>query len=131
MSSVDLHTHSGFQRMLPESFAVVCAPKFTPKYVPLSILVRVFEHPQLWHSHSFGIFRLTDPPGIQTILDCHVKEAFHPHPDLPIYTVRLLCLFLSLSCFFFRIPIWHSRALFTLDMVSYFGSNNVDPMNES
>ena len=30
---VDLHTHSGFQRMLPESFAVVCAPKFNPKYV--------------------------------------------------------------------------------------------------
>lgn len=33
MSSVDLHTHSGFQRMLPESFAVVCAPHSTPKYV--------------------------------------------------------------------------------------------------
>ncbi|KIM82654.1 hypothetical protein PILCRDRAFT_70357 [Piloderma croceum F 1598] len=65
MSSVDLHTHSGFQRMLPESFAVVCAPKSTP---------------------NFGIFRLTDPPGLQTILDCNAKEAFHPHPDLPIYT---------------------------------------------
>ncbi|KIJ64913.1 hypothetical protein HYDPIDRAFT_89553 [Hydnomerulius pinastri MD-312] len=65
MSSVDLHTHSGFQRMLPESFAVVCAPKSTP---------------------NFGIFRLTDPPGLQTILNCSAKEAFHPHPDLPIYT---------------------------------------------
>ncbi|KAI6096144.1 hypothetical protein F5141DRAFT_1221083 [Pisolithus sp. B1] len=65
MSSVDLHTHSGFQRMLPESFAVVCAPKSNP---------------------NFGIFRLTDPPGLQTILDCDAKEAFHPHPDLPIYT---------------------------------------------
>ncbi|KAH7929023.1 Mov34-domain-containing protein [Leucogyrophana mollusca] len=65
MSSVDLHTHSGFQRMLPESFAVVCAPKSTP---------------------NFGIFRLTDPPGLQTILSCNAKEAFHPHPDLPIYT---------------------------------------------
>ena len=32
MSSVDLHTHSGFQRMLPESFAVVCAPNSTPRY---------------------------------------------------------------------------------------------------
>jgi STAM-binding protein len=31
MSSVDLHTHCGFQRMLPESFAVVCAPQHTPK----------------------------------------------------------------------------------------------------
>ncbi|KAH7908544.1 hypothetical protein BJ138DRAFT_1068611 [Hygrophoropsis aurantiaca] len=65
MSSVDLHTHSGFQRMLPESFAVVCAPKSTP---------------------NFGIFRLTDPPGLQTILNCNAKEAFHPHPEVPIYT---------------------------------------------
>lgn len=30
MSSVDLHTHSAFQCMLPESFAVVCAPKSEP-----------------------------------------------------------------------------------------------------
>ncbi|KAI0265418.1 hypothetical protein BC834DRAFT_879357 [Gloeopeniophorella convolvens] len=65
MSSVDLHTHSGFQCMLPESFAVVCAPKSTP---------------------NFGIFRLTDPPGLQTILECDAKEAFHPHPERPIYT---------------------------------------------
>lgn len=65
MSSVDLHTHSGFQRMLPESFAVVCAPKSNP---------------------NFGIFRLTDPPGLYTILQCKAKEAFHPHPDKPIYT---------------------------------------------
>lgn len=39
MSSVDLHTHSGFQRMLPESFAVVCAPSSTPTYVPLTALM--------------------------------------------------------------------------------------------
>ncbi|KAI0703012.1 hypothetical protein BC835DRAFT_1319457 [Cytidiella melzeri] len=65
MSSVDLHTHSGFQRMLPESFAVVCAPKSKP---------------------TFGIFRLTDPVGLQTVLECTAKEAFHPHPDYAIYT---------------------------------------------
>ncbi|OSD01064.1 Mov34-domain-containing protein [Trametes coccinea BRFM310] len=65
MSSVDLHTHSGFQRMLPESFAVVCAPSSTPQ---------------------FGIFRLTDPGGLQTILECKAKDAFHPHPEVPIYT---------------------------------------------
>ncbi|KAF9555501.1 Mov34-domain-containing protein [Agrocybe pediades] len=65
MSSVDLHTHSGFQRMLPESFAVVCAPKSNP---------------------NFGIFRLTDPPGLDIVLNCEAKEAFHPHPDEPIYT---------------------------------------------
>ncbi|KAJ6475369.1 hypothetical protein C8R47DRAFT_1324009 [Mycena vitilis] len=65
MSSVDLHTHASFQCMLPESFAVVCAPKSDP---------------------SFGIFRLTDPPGLQTVLKCTERQAFHPHPDVPIYT---------------------------------------------
>ncbi|KAJ6619403.1 hypothetical protein B0H10DRAFT_1913010 [Mycena sp. CBHHK59/15] len=65
MSSVDLHTHASFQRMLPESFAVVCAPKSDP---------------------SFGIFCLTDPPGLQTVLQCTEKQAFHPHPDVQIYT---------------------------------------------
>ncbi|KAG2091189.1 uncharacterized protein F5147DRAFT_723915, partial [Suillus discolor] len=65
MSSVGLHTHSGFQCMLPESFAFVCAPKFTP---------------------NFEIFCLTDPSGSQTTLDCNVKEAFRPHPEVPIYT---------------------------------------------
>ena len=39
---------------------------------------------------SFGIFRLTDPPGLQTILSCDEKEAFHPHPDIPIYTVGIM-----------------------------------------
>jgi STAM-binding protein len=67
MSSLDLHTHAGFQRMLPESFAVVCSPK---------------------HEPPFGIFRLTDPPGLDIILDCTAKEAFHPHIAAPIYTVR-------------------------------------------
>ncbi|KAJ7463120.1 hypothetical protein B0H11DRAFT_2310386 [Mycena galericulata] len=65
MSSVDLHTHASFQRILRESFAVVCAPKSDP---------------------DFGIFRLTDPPGVQTVLKCTAKQAFHPHPIAPIYT---------------------------------------------
>ena len=30
MSSRDLHTHAGYQVMMPESIAIVCAPKFTP-----------------------------------------------------------------------------------------------------
>lgn len=30
MSSRDLHTHAGYQIMMPESIAVVCAPKFDP-----------------------------------------------------------------------------------------------------
>lgn len=30
MSSRDLHTHAGYQVMMPESVAIVCAPKFSP-----------------------------------------------------------------------------------------------------
>lgn len=30
MSSVDLHTHCSYQLMLPESIAIVCAPRFEP-----------------------------------------------------------------------------------------------------
>ncbi|KAF8513233.1 hypothetical protein JB92DRAFT_2721809 [Gautieria morchelliformis] len=65
MSSLDLHTHASFQSMLPEFFAVVCAPRHVP---------------------NCGIFRLTDPPGLKTILKCEKKAAFHPHPEVPIYT---------------------------------------------
>jgi STAM-binding protein len=28
LSSVDLHTHAGYQLMLPEAVAIVCAPKY-------------------------------------------------------------------------------------------------------
>ncbi|KAF9518748.1 hypothetical protein BS47DRAFT_1312974 [Hydnum rufescens UP504] len=66
MSSLDLHTHSGYQSSLPEAIAIVCAPKSTP---------------------NFGIFRLTDPPGLGMIQSCRNKAAFHPHSDSePIYT---------------------------------------------
>lgn len=33
MSSRDLHTQAGYQVMMPESIAIVCAPKFSPSYV--------------------------------------------------------------------------------------------------
>ncbi|KAI5790621.1 putative endosome-associated ubiquitin isopeptidase [Peziza echinospora] len=58
MSSVDLHNHCGYQLMLPESIAVVCAPKYEP---------------------SWGVFRLTDPPGVKTIMTCQQKALFHRH----------------------------------------------------
>ncbi|KAG6814820.1 hypothetical protein H0H87_007211 [Tephrocybe sp. NHM501043] len=50
MSSVDLHTHSGFEYMLCESFAVVCAPKSTLKYMSLLSLHSPFltDRSQLW-----------------------------------------------------------------------------------
>ncbi|KAI9826959.1 MAG: hypothetical protein M1826_006535 [Phylliscum demangeonii] len=60
MSSRDLHTHGGYQVSLPESIAIVCAPSRSP---------------------SWGIFRLTDPPGLKTILNCKQPGLFHPHPD--------------------------------------------------
>lgn len=33
MSSRDLHTHVGYQVMMPESIAIVCAPTKTPRYM--------------------------------------------------------------------------------------------------
>lgn len=33
-----------------------------------------------------GIFRCTQPPGLEVILQCQNKHPFHAHPDLPLYT---------------------------------------------
>ncbi|KAJ2322498.1 hypothetical protein H4R23_000009 [Coemansia sp. Cherry 401B] len=66
MSSLDLHTQCSYQLMLPEAIAIVCSPQHDPR---------------------FGIFRLTDPMGIDTIQSCKEKSAFHPHDDSKvIYT---------------------------------------------
>ncbi|KAI0401876.1 hypothetical protein F4802DRAFT_393639 [Xylaria palmicola] len=65
MSSRDLHTQSGYQIMLPESIAIVCAPKFDP---------------------SYGIFRLTNPPGLPHILSCTQASTFHSHSVDNLYT---------------------------------------------
>ena len=68
MSSRDLHTHSGYQVMLPESIAIVCAPSKSP---------------------DWGVFRLTDPPGLKTVLNCTQTGLFHPHAEENIYTGAL------------------------------------------
>ncbi|KAF3004904.1 hypothetical protein E8E13_006553 [Curvularia kusanoi] len=65
MSSRDLHTHVGYQVMMAESIAIVCAPSKQP---------------------SWGCFRLTDPPGKQAILSCSKPGIFHPHDIDNIYT---------------------------------------------
>ncbi|KAI0475672.1 hypothetical protein GGR56DRAFT_524721 [Xylariaceae sp. FL0804] len=65
MSSRDLHTQSGYQIMLPESVAIVCAPRFEP---------------------SYGIFRLTDPPGLPHVLNCTQQATFHQHAVDNLYT---------------------------------------------
>ncbi|KAF2868958.1 STAM binding protein [Massariosphaeria phaeospora] len=68
MSSRDLHTHVGYQVMMSESIAIVCAPSKEP---------------------SWGCFRLTDPPGKQAILNCSQPGIFHPHHVDNIYTGAL------------------------------------------
>ncbi|KAM0327022.1 hypothetical protein ACHAQA_006145 [Verticillium albo-atrum] len=65
MSSRDLHTQAGYQVMMPESIAIVCAPQ---------------------HQPSHGIFRLTNPPGLPHILNCTQTPMFHPHHIDNIYT---------------------------------------------
>ena len=67
MSSRDLHTHGGYQVMMPESIAIVCAPS----------------------KGDWGIFRLTDPPGMNTVLNCTQTGLFHPHAESNIYTDAL------------------------------------------
>ncbi|KUI66461.1 AMSH-like protease sst2 [Cytospora mali] len=65
MSSRDLHTQSGYQVMMPESIAIVCAPRSEP---------------------SYGIFRLTNPPGLDYILGCTQSSTFHQHGIDNLYT---------------------------------------------
>lgn len=68
MSSRDLHTHCGYQAMLPESIAIVCAPSKDP---------------------DWGVFRLTDPPGLKSVLGCTQTGLFHPHAETNLYTDAL------------------------------------------
>lgn len=61
LSSVDLHTQAGYQLMLPEAVAVVCAPSKVP---------------------DWGTFRLSDPPGLGIIRHCRRSGLFHPHDEV-------------------------------------------------
>ena len=70
MSSRDLHTHAGYQVMLAESVAIVCAPNKGDTY----------------HGGDWGVYRLTDPPGKKAILSCEKPGIFHPHDVDNIYT---------------------------------------------
>ncbi|CAI9754568.1 unnamed protein product [Fraxinus pennsylvanica] len=67
MSSIDVHTHYSYQVMLPESIAIVMAPRDTSK--------------------KHGIFRLT--PGGMTVVRLCPQRGFHPHEPpsdgTPIY----------------------------------------------
>lgn len=59
LSSVDMHTHFAYQKMLPEAVAIVCSPKF----------------------QETGVFSLTDL-GLEVIGTCKEKS-FHYHPKEP------------------------------------------------
>ncbi|KAJ6217159.1 hypothetical protein RDWZM_008316 [Blomia tropicalis] len=62
LSSVDLHTHAPYQKMLPEAIAIVVAPT----------------------SNEICIYSLTDH-GLDYILQCR-QTGFHPHPnELSLY----------------------------------------------
>jgi STAM-binding protein len=73
MSSRDLHTHAGYQMMLAESIAIVCAP----------------SKGDTTHGGDWGAYRLTDPPGKKAILSCEQPGIFHPHDVDNIYTDAL------------------------------------------
>eukprot|EP01029_Cantina_marsupialis_P018836 TRINITY_DN4359_c0_g1_i1.p1 TRINITY_DN4359_c0_g1~~TRINITY_DN4359_c0_g1_i1.p1 ORF type:complete len:415 (+),score=106.89 TRINITY_DN4359_c0_g1_i1:109-1353(+) len=64
LSSMDVHTHCGFQVMLPEAIAIVIAP--TDK-----------------HGKRVGAFRMT-PEGLKVVAACE-KRGFHEHPECVIY----------------------------------------------
>lgn len=53
--------------MMPESISIVCAPS----------------------KGDWGVFRLTDPPGMKTILNCTKTGLFHPHDERNVYTDAL------------------------------------------
>ncbi|XP_014276966.1 STAM-binding protein-like [Halyomorpha halys] len=69
LSSVDLHTHCSYQRMMPEAIAIVCAPRYS--------------------DNSF--FCLTPDYGLDFIANCQ-QQGFHPHPTEPeLYTIAKHC----------------------------------------
>ncbi|KAG7387296.1 hypothetical protein PHYPSEUDO_014475 [Phytophthora pseudosyringae] len=75
LSSVDVHTQCGFQSILPEAVAIVVAPSDPHKNV--------------------GVFRLTEPSGLQLIQNCNMT-GFHTHPSqIEIYSDAFECKWLE------------------------------------
>ncbi|KAK9823292.1 hypothetical protein WJX72_001654 [[Myrmecia] bisecta] len=68
LSSIDIHTHCGYQTMLDEAVAIVMAPRDSAK--------------------KCGIFRLSTPGGLKLVQKC-TQRGFHMHPPTetgqPIY----------------------------------------------
>src|SRR5438045_4584766 len=74
----------------PDLFYEFCRPTY-PLGIP-SNACRINSHrlrtlkttkvsnPHSFSHNSWGVFRLTDPPGRQTIANCSERGLFHPHP---------------------------------------------------
>lgn len=60
LSSIDMHTHAGYQVMLPEAVAVVLSPR-----------------------EGVGVFSLS-PAGLELLLRCP-RRGFHQHPEPGLY----------------------------------------------
>ncbi|CAN1159174.1 AMSH-like ubiquitin thioesterase 1 [Linum perenne] len=91
MSSIDVHTHYSYQIMLPESVAIVMAPRDSSRQVspphPSSRRYLPFfaTHPGFFFfptCRKHGIFRLTTPGGMSVIRQCQ-QRGFHPHDPPP------------------------------------------------
>ncbi|ESP03865.1 hypothetical protein LOTGIDRAFT_110402, partial [Lottia gigantea] len=74
LSSVDMHTHFPYQKMMPESVAVVCSPKYKES----------------------GVFRLTKN-GLNEIGSC-TQKGFHYHQkEPPLFEVGVTRIFTKID----------------------------------
>jgi hypothetical protein len=84
MSSLDLHTHCGYQSMLPEAIAIVVAP--TDEKMRSVVACPCFHVFDVTHARtlaagaSYGVFRLTSPEGLEAVQCCE-RTGFHPHNE--------------------------------------------------
>ncbi|KAG5009404.1 hypothetical protein JHK87_017919 [Glycine soja] len=81
MSSIDLHTHYSYQIMLPESVAIVMAPRDSSRYFTY-IFCNYSLSICMYFYRNHGIFRLTAPGGMSVIKQCD-QRGFHPHSQPP------------------------------------------------
>jgi STAM-binding protein len=53
------------------------------------IVCAVIHSKGLTATYSWGVFRLTDPPGMSSVLNCRQTGLFHPHNEPNVYTDAL------------------------------------------
>lgn len=89
-----LHIHTRFEVsiisffikvMVPEAFAIVVAPTDSSRFLlPKPVLTRYhvvdYERSYWFFCRSYGIFKLTDPGGMEVLRGCS-ETGFHPHKE--------------------------------------------------